>query len=112
MAEIGQGQHNAGAQDADANLEGAIDGQDRHVATVGGADRPQNVAGKNRRRVAGKRRGIGGEITQERGDKGAHCAPQRKSDEKAQPILAKKGGEDHNADRSDNGSDHSERSFA
>ena len=82
MAEIGQGQHDARAENADANLEGAIDGQD-HDAAVAGSDRSENVARKNRCGVAGEGGGIGGEVTQERGDKGADCAPERKSDEKA-----------------------------
>ena len=79
------------------------------AAAVGGADRSENVARKDRRGVAGEGGGIGGEIAQERGDKGADGAPHRKSDEKAKPILAKKGGKDYDANRSNDGSDHSEQ---
>ena len=82
------------------------------AAGIARADRSQNVARENRRRVAGKSRGIGREITQKRRDKGADRAPQRKSDEKADPVLTKQGGKNHDADRSDNGSDQSERGFA
>ena len=109
---VGQGQHDARAHDANADLERAIDGQDHDAAGIARAHRSENVARENRRRVAGKRRGIGGEIAQKRRDESADRAPQRKSDEKADPVLTKQGGENHDANRSDNGSDQSERSFS
>ena len=53
VAEIGQGQHDARAQDAHANLDRAIDREERDVS-VGRPDRSQNVACENRRGVAGQ----------------------------------------------------------
>lgn len=85
IAKIGQRQHDARVHDADANLEGAIDREDRDVAAIC-PDRSQNVICKNRRRVAGKRRSIGSVIAQERGGEGADRAPERKSDDK--PTLS------------------------
>ncbi len=111
MAEIGQRQHDARAQDADANLDGAIDRKEGDVTAIG-TDRAENVARKNRRRVAGKGRSVGGEISQERRNESADRAPERKSDEKADPVLANQSGENHDANRSDNGSDHAEERLA
>ena len=44
--------------------------------------------------------------------KGAYRAPEGKSDEKADPVLASESGDNHDADRSDNGSDHAEKRLA
>ncbi len=111
VAEIGQGEHDSRGDDADANLERAVDGEDEDDA-VRASDRPENVDRNDRRGVAGERRGVSGEIAQERRDEGGGRAPERKSDEKAHPILAKEGGEDHDRDGADHGSDHSEHRFA
>ena len=112
MAEIGQGQDDARAQDADANLDRAIDRQEQgDIAASDLPDWSENIARKNCRCVAGKGRGIGGEITQERRNESADRAPERKSDEKADPVLAKERGKNDNANRSDNGSDHSEEAL-
>ena len=56
-------QHDAGAHNANADLDGAIDGEDQDDA-VRAPDRPQDVDRKDRRGVAGQRRGVGGEIAQ------------------------------------------------
>ena len=111
MSEIGQGEHDARGDDADADLERAIDGEDEDDA-VRASDRPENVDRDDRRGVAGERRGVGGEIAQERRDEGGGRAPERKSDEEGHPILAKEGGKDHDGDGADHGSDHSEHRFA
>ena len=63
VAQVSQGEHDPRADDADANLDRAIDGEDEGEAARA-SDRPEGVDRDNRRRVTGERRGIGGEIAQ------------------------------------------------
>ena len=79
-AQIGSGEHDAGADDADADLAGAGDGEHEGL-TVQAPDGAELVARDDRRRVAGERRRIGGEVAQQRGDERARGAPQRQAHE-------------------------------
>ena len=78
MTEIGEREHDAGGDDADANLERAIDGEDEDDA-VRASDRSENVDRDNRRRVAGERCGVSREIAQAASRRSAEAAHQNAS---------------------------------
>ena len=61
MPEIGEREHDSRGDDADADLERAVDGEDEHDA-VRASNRPENVDRDDRRRVAGERSGVSREI--------------------------------------------------
>ena len=69
MPEIGEREHDSRGDDADADLERAVDGEDEDDA-VRASNRPENVDRNDRRCVTSERCGISGEIAQERRDKG------------------------------------------
>ena len=61
VSEIGEREHDARGDNADANLQRSIDGEDEDDS-VRASDRPKHVDRNNRRGIAGERRGIGRKI--------------------------------------------------
>ena len=110
-AEIGPGEDDAGAHDADADLAGTEDRQHEDVRTRA-AGRPERVGGDDRGGVAGERRRVGCEVAQHRGDERADTAPQGQQRKKGDPILRKAGGQHHDRYSADHGADHPEPALA
>lgn len=73
-AEIGPGENNASTDDANANFAGAIDRKDQYGA-IDATSRTEEVAGNDRRRVAGQCGRIG--VAEDRREEAADSAPRR-----------------------------------
>ena len=73
-AEICPGKYNAGADNPDADLARAVDGQHQHVATCA-AGLSQLIHRHDRRGIAGERRRVGCKVLQDRRNKSARRAP-------------------------------------
>ena len=110
-AEIGPGEDDAGAHDADADLARAGDRQHEDVR-IWASGRAERVGGDDRRGVAGERRRIGGEVAQQGGEESADTAPQRQDAEKGDAILRKAPGQHHDCHGAHHGADHAEPPFA
>jgi hypothetical protein len=87
-AEIGTSKHDAGADDADADLAGAGH-REQEGLPVQTPGRTELVARDDRGGVAGERCGIGRVVAQERRNERARCAPQCQTDEKGGAVLGK-----------------------
>ena len=110
-AEIGAGEHDAGAHDADPNLAHAHDRKIEDVA-IGAAGRAERIACEDCRGEARQRRRVGSKVAQQRGNARARRAPQRQTDEKTDAILREPGRERDNPHRAHHRSDHAEPSLA
>ncbi len=111
VPEIGAGEHDTRADDADADLAGAGDGEHESLA-VRAPRRAEFVARDDRRSIAGKRRRVGREVAQVRGEEPADRAPQSQTQQKSGAVLRKAGGQDDDCHGADHRADQSERGLA
>ncbi len=110
-AEIRPGKDDSGARDTNPDLAHTGDCECEGFA-VGAADGAEFIAGNDRSRVAGQRRCVAREITQQRGDKRADRAPQRQTYEKTGAVLRKTRRQHHDRDPTHQGADHAKPSLA
>jgi hypothetical protein len=110
-AKVGEGEHDAGADDPHCDLDHPDQGQQENLL-VRAAGRAEHVAGDDGGGEAGEPRAIGGEILEQRADKTAGGAPQRQPRQKTDPVLREQGGDDDDRDPADCGSDQPERGLA
>ena len=110
-AKVRSGQDDPGAHDAEPDFAHAVDGEHEGLA-VHTTDSTKLISGDDGGRVAGKRSGIGGEIAQQGCDQRTKTAPQRQAYEETGTVLREARGQSHDRHRSDEGSYHSEPSFA
>ncbi len=109
--EIGPGEYDARADDADADLAGAADGEHENLS-VRTASRAELTARNDRSRKAGERRRVGREVAQQRGQEAARGAPERQAKEKTNALLREARGQQHDRHRADCSADHEEPALA
>ena len=110
-AQIGSDEHDAGGKDANADLAGADD-REHECLAVRAPDGAEFVARDDRRGDPGERRGIGGEVSQQRGHKRARRAPESQTEEKTHTLLRKARGQRHDRHGPDHRADHAEPCLA
>ena len=110
-AEIGPGEDDPGAHDADADFARAVD-RDQEDLPVGAAGRAERAGGDDRGRVAGERRRVGREVAQQRGDQAADGAPQGQTEEKRDALLREARGQDDDRYGAHHRADHAEPPLA
>jgi hypothetical protein len=111
-AKIRSREDNSGTGDADADLACPGDRQQEGRIRVHPAGRAKQVTGDNRDRVAGEGGGVGREIAQQRGGKGAGRSPQGQAGQKQDAVLGKTGDEHHAHRGADERADHAEPALA
>jgi hypothetical protein len=110
-AEIGSGKHDAGADDADADLAGAGH-REQEGLPVQTPGRAELVARDDRSGVTGERCGICRVVAQERGDERARGAPQCQAHEKGAAVLREARGQHDDRYSADHGADHAKPALA
>ena len=107
MAAVGEDQHHAGADDAEADLACARDREQEGLARVGDA-----VGGDDDCGVAGQRRAVAAEVAQHGGAHPARAAPQGECDQEAVPTLREGRHHHHQRRRADACADQAARGLA